>query len=601
MKNIVKYPIFLTAMSIALVVFSCSKSSKYELDSFLRAPELTQTAFITNQSWQPESDFKTDAALFISITDSQIINSWRKKGYQIQFQIDPNQVNSANFTENSISPKKNSTIFPINGEEPQFFNPENLFFNKRLQSTNLSGIQGKIDLIWRTANSNPAGSPIFQFKKAFLKGSYFKNLIRFTQKPLWFNIELPPSNDNLNWPDLWAAYQQTMVALLMHPEITGFHFQQIAEQTNHEKLTAQNVHLNQNLFAGMALFDNILHSMNQFEPDDFTWFSAINHIGQLISQSIYLPTDSSQQEQSDELASALISCGVPAERLILERCNTMEYLTGYRILFLDYNQRSTPAPEIHDNLARWVQAGGVLVLTGGTEPQKKVSSKWWQKLNFATPMAHLLHLLKMPSAPEEKSYKSGKGSVIFKRDGFIHSENQQTRLARVRSLLEEAIFSFQDAHYLLKPQNYLCLYRGPLVLAAVMPDAENQKMLEIPGTYIDCLAPSCPLIDEKIVAAGEVALLFNLKKFQNRRNEVILSNSKITNQKLNSPEFSFDSHGPSGIECYTFIKLILMPREITLKSQDGEVNYRMEWYPEEKLLRLVYPMMINGVHIKLSW
>jgi hypothetical protein len=600
MRNIVKYPIFLATLS-ALVVFSCSKSSKYELDTYLSAPELTQTAIVTHQSWQPEIDFKTDAALFISTADTQVIDSWRKNGYQIQFQIDPYQKNSSNFTGNLILPKKFSTIISITGEELQFFNPESLSFYKRLQSPDLSGIQGKIDLNWFSANSTAAESPVFQFKKAFLKGSYFKNLIRFTQKPLWFNIELPTSNDHLNWPDLWAACQQTMVALLMHPEITGFHFQQIAEQAKNEKQTVQNVHLNQNLFAGMALFNNILHSINQFEPDDFIWFSAINHVGQLVSQSIYLPADSVRLEQADELASALLSCGIPAERLILERCNTREYLNGYRILFLDYNQLQTPTLTINDNIAHWVRTGGVLIIAGGKELTKNTAPNWWQKLNFATPMAHLLHRLKMPSAPGEKFYKSGKGNVIFKRDGFVHSENQQIRLTEVRSLLEEAVFSVQDALYLLKPQNYLCLYRGPLVLAAVMPDAENKKMLEIPGTYIDCLAPSCPLIDEKIVAAGEVALLFNLKKFQNKRNEVILSNSKITNQKLNSPEFSFDSQGPSGMECQTFIKLILMPREIVLHSQAGEVNYRMEWYPREKLLRLVYPMTINGVHIKLSW
>lgn len=601
MVKLVKNLILLIAGSIAFTaILTCSKSSRYELDLMLRAPDSTQTAFITNQSWRPEIDLRTDVVLFQLLTDSQTITSWQKNGYQIQFQIDSNLVNSSNLNADIVQRKHFPIILSINGKEPQFDNSEKFSLYESLQSSTISGIQGEFKPSLSTPNtdSNSTGNQLSCFKDAFLKGSFFKSLFRKTKKPLWFNVVMPSFNENLNWPVLWTAYQQTMVALLMHPEITGFHFQPIAERSTQDN---QIVRLNQKLISQMACFNNILHSLYQFKSDDFTWFSAINHVGQIVSQSIYLPPDSSQHQKSEELASSLMNLGIPIERLILERCNDLNYLNGYRILLLDYHQQLRPGLEIHSNLARWIKVGGVLILSGNGDIITNQGDTWWKKLNYSNPIKHLFHLLEMPQIPEDKSYKFGNGTIIFRKDYFFEFENRQTQFTQLCSLIEEAIISIQDEHYFFKPQNYLCLYRGPLVLAAVMTDTENKKILEIPGMYIDCLAPSYPMTDKKIVEPGEVALLFNLKKFQTKRNEVILSNSKITNQKLNSTEYAFDSQGPSGMECHTFIKLSLMPRGILLNSQGGEVKYRMEWYPNEKLLHLVYPMMINGVHIKLSW
>ncbi|MBN2090416.1 hypothetical protein JW964_12455 [candidate division KSB1 bacterium] len=599
MKNLMKHLVFLIGNTIAITaILSCSKSSKYELDSFLRVPDSTQTAFITNQSWQSQIDLKTDGALFQSLTDSQMFESWRKNGYQIQFQFDPIQISRSNIDHNIFQREKLITIISINGNEQNFFNSESTSFLKFIHPSTIQGVQGKFYL--NLFNPDPVHNSMFQFNIAFSKGSYFKNLLRFSHKPLWFNIELP-SNENFNWPDLWTAYQQTMVALLMHPEVTGFHFQTIPNSSNKAEPISSNTDINRNLIARIALFNHILHSLNRFKPDDYTWFSAINYIGELVSQSIYLQSDLTPHQKSEDLAADLLNCGIPAERLILERCGEKNYLNGYRILFLDYPQIAPLNPEIHENLAHWVRTGGILILSGENQSGEMRLPEWLKKMSFTTPIEHLLHCLEIPRMPVDKSYAAGKGTIIFRRELLTPMANKPTHQLRAGSLLEEAVRYIQDEHYFFKPQNYLCLYRGPLILAAVMSASENKKMLEIPGTCIDCLSPSYSLIDAKVIMPGEVALLFNLKKFRTKTNEVILSNSKIANQKLNSPEFSFDSHGPSGVECHTFIKLILMPRVIVIKSQEEVIQYQMEWYPQEKLLRLVYPMQINGVQIKLSW
>ncbi len=599
MLNLMKYLIFLIAISIIISAFlMCAKGQKYECDPFLRVPDSLQTAFITNQFWSPQNDLKTDAVLFQSIRDSSPIDSWRINGYQIQFQINFNQLNSSNLNAENLQQKNSSAILAVAGDEQNIFTPENSLFFKFINSSAIAGVQGKIKLDYY--DSNPAPKSMSCFKEAFSRGSFHKNLVRFSKKPLWLTIE-PPFDQEMNWPDLWTAYQQTIVALLMHPEINGFHFQSILDSA---ATTAPISHItgsSRNLMGKLALFNHILHSLNQFKSDDYTWFSAISNVGELVSKSIYLYPDSSQKSKSENFVSALLNDGVPIERLILERCPEKNYLNGYRILFLEYPKQPPLNPDIHLNLARWVKAGGVLILSGTVESTETESPDWVKKLHFSTAIEHLFHCLEIPRTPENKSYPCGKGAILFRQERFVIPENLEAQQHRINLLLAEAVLSCGDEHYLYKPQNYLCLYRGPLILAAVMPDIKNQKMLSIPGVYIDCLSPSCSVIEEKIVAPGEVTLLLNLKKFQTKTNAVILSNSKITNQKLNSPEFSFDSHGPAEMECHTFVRLNLMPREIILKSHEGTVQYQMEWYPQEKLLRLAYPMKINGVQIKLSW
>ena len=66
------------------------------------------------------------------------------------------------------------------------------------------------------------------------------------------------------------------------------------------------------------------------------------------------------------LAMPLVKRGLPAEPVQIESATEPGFLSRYRLLLLTYEGQKPPTAEFHDALAKWVRAGGALVVVDET-------------------------------------------------------------------------------------------------------------------------------------------------------------------------------------------------------------------------------------------
>lgn len=407
------------------------------------------------------------------------------------------------------------------------------------------------------------------FVETFLAASRAKNLVRGRNLPVWF--EMLTRDDP-------TSFQNRFVAAFMQHEITGFQLEWPETPVPGQFLV--------NL--------NILQQLNFIADFDFVWQSGTREIGVLLAET-YFDSGSVASNCAKLTARCLLRAGIPVEIVPLERAYLTGYLAPYRILFLNYQDQLPGSPVFHDVLAGWVRTGGVLIFHPGPAPSGEF---WWQP-QFASPAAHLYQALKLQNPDPKVIHQFGKGAVIISADSLRTAPEISQK---IREQVRQAVSDINQEYFEYHEQNYLYLKRGPFVAVAVFENSVSDRQLEIPGSFIDCGSAELPLTDKKILPPGEVALLYNLKKVTQLTGKVLLSASKIFAEKHENRDLSFNSLGPSGTRCQTLVKLGAMPPGIELTTANGlPVPFEMQWMPEERLLRLIYPNQGKVVHVRLFW
>ena len=64
-----------------------------------------------------------------------------------------------------------------------------------------------------------------------------------------------------------------------------------------------------------------------------------------------------------------------------------KYLDAFRVLLLTYCGQRPLTPEVHGALAKWVKAGGALIVVDDDGDPYNAVREWWNtgKMKFATP------------------------------------------------------------------------------------------------------------------------------------------------------------------------------------------------------------------------
>ncbi|RYG41552.1 hypothetical protein EON68_02950, partial [archaeon] len=84
-----------------------------------------------------------------------------------------------------------------------------------------------------------------------------------------------------------------------------------------------------------------------------------------------------------------------------------------KVLLVSYANMKPTSAQVHEKLAAWVKAGGVLVYYGRDADPFQQVKEWWNTggQHYATPLAHLLQLMQLPARPQDAAYTYGKGKV----------------------------------------------------------------------------------------------------------------------------------------------------------------------------------------------
>ncbi|MBN1351513.1 hypothetical protein JXJ21_19020 [candidate division KSB1 bacterium] len=499
------------------------------------------------------------------------------------------------------------THSPVNYTQWGIVSPE-------VQYNSLPECDGYIGQVWTgTARSPVRYNGVRRertFENAFLEYSSLKNMVRQSGKSLWFLADPIEDNPEYDWEDYRDNYQKTLVASLMHHEISHYEVMPWPHRVFHGKYPSNSKtsqRISGKYSAELMIVSNLLGMLADTPAGSYYWNSGTRQIGIVLSEAMMYQRGSPWQsdiESFHQPAFSLIKAGMPAEVIPLERCIHPDYLSNHRILVLSYEGQKPLRSDYHECLKKWVESGGVLIFYGNQIDAFDSMTAWWNagRQSYRSPAAHLFALLGLKETLQPGFYTCGDGALIYDAASPAELSYSSTGSLNLREHIRQAVQFIADEKYQYQCQNYILLHRGHLIAAAVMDESITDHALEIPGQFVDIFNSELPIIGKKVLRPGEQALLLDLKKISSHEPKVLLSASRIREQKVQGRNISFVSRGPIGITCHTLIKLPGMPPHIELKSKNGKrIEADIKWHIDDQILRLVYPNTAEDIFIQLFW
>lgn len=246
--------------------------------------------------------------------------------------------------------------------------------------------------IWLAGDRRPD-----PFYNAYLIASWLQELTRGLRTTPRFPL-LVPSADNktLSQGEATDLLEQQIVAALLAASPQAFSIYSSTSPTT----SISNLQELLNILSVLNGVGNYPAAQDNLSP-----------IGLLVGDSItYQSNAASALDDLYALALPILSQGIPCALVSLERCVDPGYLTPYKVLILTCDPQKPIGSATMDALANWVQAGGVLVVVGGSNAYNDITDTWWHQAGFETPIAYLWHRLGLPvgassvvSPPQEAS------------------------------------------------------------------------------------------------------------------------------------------------------------------------------------------------------
>ncbi len=475
----------------------------------------------------------------------------------------------------------------------------------------IDGCDGYIGQVWtgtsRTPNTYKGVTKERTFESAFCEYGCLHNLVRSTGKRMWYLNDPIEDNPNFCWADYRMNWESTLVASLLWPDVWRFevapwpsrvfkgqypkkNLRDLApgEEVGREPIPAEYA-------TELVTVFNVLNDMKQ---DAVSWDCGTREIGVLVSDTMMFqrgePFPSEQHFGSFfGMALPLIKRGIPAEPVQLENATVPGYLDPYKVLFLTYEGMKPPKPELHDALADWVRAGGVLVFIDDDGDPYNAVKEWWN----TPPMSYKLprlHLFEKVGAHDCGTHSCGKGKVIYSFASPAALTRSPEGASKVIGLAKEACGL---AGLKWAETSYLLLRRGPYVIAAGLDEAEDLPVRTIEGRFIDLFSPTLEIKRSVTLAPGSRVLLMDLAKVGGSKPCVLASASKVLGVETGSGGMRFHSEGPEGVTCATRVAL---PSEPSSATADGRPA-TLQWDADTRTALLTYGNSPEGKWVEVTW
>ena len=154
----------------------------------------------------------------------------------------------------------------------------------------------------------------------------------------------------------------------------------------------------------------------------------------------------------------------------------------------------------------------------------------------------------------------------------------------------------------LTEKNNFYLERGPYVIAAVMDESVSDEPLKIEGCYIDLFDPELPVITEKNVKPGEQAFLYDVTKWTDTTQPMVLCGaSRIQGEVCKPDSYLFSVKSPANTTNVSRVYLPWQPQEVKVTSADGKALLgTYEWDEKSHTCQLKFENDPQGVIVELK-
>lgn len=220
------------------------------------------------------------------------------------------------------------------------------------------------------------------FAMAYLEYASLVGLLRDTGKTLWFLMDPLSDVPDQDISLLKRYYADTLIAATLFPEVSRYEVLPWPERI-FGRVPPE--------YAGTIL--SAVRALEQIAQQSAQPMDAGSpEIGILFSDSMVYQRGEPEPSHLEDffgLAIPLVKAGLPLQVLSLERVPEPGYLRRVKVLLLSYDYQKPLSPAVHDALVQWVQNGGWLLMTGGTDAYNDAPG-WWKETGAGSPLSALL-------------------------------------------------------------------------------------------------------------------------------------------------------------------------------------------------------------------
>ena len=341
-------------------------------------------------------------------------------------------------------------------------------------------------------------------------------------------------------------------------------------------------------------------------PGEYEWVFGQTGIGLAISDTLMFQRGEPNPSDSDMsslygLALPLIKHGTAVEMSQIERIDGSDYLGDLKVLLLTYEGQKPPTAVIHDELAKWVRSGHVLVLFGNGDPYNTVR-EWWNQdgAEYASPQEHLTELLGLGRNPSEGEYHCGKGWVIVDPSSPASLAHDPQGWMRVVAITKRAS-QLLDLSWSEIP--ILAFRRGPYVISAGMDEVEHSEPMTLSGSFVNLFDAKLGVLVDPIIHADSRWLLYDLSHCPDYPG-VIASAGYLRDEYFDKHSLTFVVESMAKTTSAVRAKLPTKPNKISLKHTDGsaeQIASDWEWDEVSQTILLRFAGDPKGISIDIVW
>ncbi|MCA9234489.1 MAG: hypothetical protein KDA44_03410 [Planctomycetales bacterium] len=486
----------------------------------------------------------------------------------------------------------------------------------------LPGVDGYIAQVWtgtaRTANTYAGRMKERTFETAYLEYGVMQELVRGTNRRMWFLHDPIEDNPGHDWTDYRDNYIRTLVASLLHPGVARYEVCPWPNRVMQGRYPRgrEGTGIPADYATTLAVAFNQLRDMEQSEV---TQADSTTGVGVFLSDSAMFqraepafttgvaadgsdPTRATSDEVRDlagfyGLTLPLLKHGVPVRPVQLDNlARTPGYLDDFKVLVLSYEFMKPMSPGLHLALAEWVRGGGVLLYVGADTDPFHEARDWWNEglVSYRSPTEHLLQQLGLPRDAAEGDYPCGDGRVIIARRHPAYYTRSADNADEYRQLVRQAV---ESAGGRLIERNHLVMRRGPYVIASVFDESVSDEPLTLTGRFVDLLDPQLATRTIVTLQPNQQAWLLDLEQTSETRPLLLAAAGRVESWDVQGDALEYVISSPEGTPVAARLLLEREPQAVLI---DGQQVDSFEWNAESHSLLLRHAGRAEGVRVRLE-
>ncbi len=490
------------------------------------------------------------------------------------------------------------------------------------------------------------------FETAYLEYGIMQELVKGTDKEVWFLQDPVEDNPEHGWEEYEDKYKKTLTAALFWPDVDHYEVcpwpNRVFKGRYPRKVGlaegmiptedmegAKNIPDTYATFlAGMIqTLGDMTKGENETEKDAVGVFLAdscmyqrtypdhVEHHGQKINLSgmedwmnrlIFQKEEERQLLLSMEkmeyaykeccafpdwfgLTLPLLKYGLPIQPVYFDHMVRYdEYLRKYRYLILSYEFMKPESEEFHHKLVEWVKQGGTLFYIGKDFDPYNYLQEWWQKFFCDTPAQHLFAEFGMDKEPANGCYRIGEGNVLVWNEVPALLSVNEAIADKYRNWIREGL---KMGGYHWKMCNYLSVRRDPYIVIASMQESDMGSVYTKEGLFVDLYEDKYPVVERVLVEPGQEKLLFDLEKIKEDV-RIIATAARIENMVCENGQLSIEAKAIDHIQVNMRIRLPGKPEDLCAHTESGKnMELQSVWDEKSRTVLLSYRSNNEKVYI----